>query len=391
MPVLGSTSGSGLLKRGVIIPEGSLDVWKAARNASASTRTEVVIFGDSTTFGSTGGSPFFYSWVQKLRANSIAAGYPDGGRGIAGLGDTAGMSGPENIPIIQSTSGGTWTSAGDSNDMLLSETPTTSTNGATIVFQGYGTKARLHYTKIGTGGTFTYAINGGSATTVNTNFAGFSGATIYLDLGGTDSTLHTVTVVNTSGARTSVVAEFLRSTGIVYHKQAISGISYGSYFSTDNSGNGNYQAQLALGLTPGTATSVNGLGWGSPIATRPNYRHPSLAICALSINDQQGASSIDTASVERGVELFIRMTRAAGADPLVVIPHLDYASGAHLYSGPIKRALLAVAMSHQCAVVDFNEALGPINSSGLQAGAPHLSQTASDREADFIWTQALAR
>lgn len=387
-PVLGSTPDI-VVKRGIIIPKGSLDVWRAARAAGAATRTEVVCFGDSTTFGSGAN----YSWVQKLRALAVAAGFSDGGRGIAGWSDVAAMSGPENIPIIQSQTG--FNSPGDGLDMLLTETPTTFTIGATITFQGYGTKARLHYTKGAAFGSFTYSIDGGTPVTVNANLgSGFAADTLYLNLGGTDSTLHTITIVNAGGGssnRVGVVAEFLKTAGITFHKQAISGITYGSFFGTANSNLGNYQAQLALGLVPGIGSSANSLGWGSPKATRPNYRNPSLAISALGINDQQGASSTNTDATEAGVEMFIRMARAAGADPLVVIPHLDYAANAHLYSGSFKRAIMAVAEAHQCATVDFNEALGPINvGASLYGVGPHLNQAAHDAEAGFLWTNALS-
>jgi hypothetical protein len=144
MPILGSASaGAGQVKPGVYLPTGWNTNWLAARNNHASARTEVCIFGDSTTFGSATGTihvllvgaegprPVHRRRLHRRRARH---------RRHA---DTAALSGPENIPIVQSTSGGTWASSGDGNDVLLTETPTSTVNGATIVFQGYGTAARL--------------------------------------------------------------------------------------------------------------------------------------------------------------------------------------------------------------------------------------------------------
>lgn len=421
MPVLGapSVASSGQTKRGVYLPTGSLDVWKAARDNSANARTEVVIFGDSTTAGSATTVPANYSgssytWVQKLRELSIAAGYPDGGRGIAGLPDTAGMSGPDNIPIIQSMNpAGSWVGAGDGNDVLLTDTPTSTTNGATIVFQGHGTAARLHYTKMGSNtGTFTYSVDGGAPVTVDASVGaptGFSADTIYLPLGGTDTTLHTVMIVNTGAAqRTGVSAEFLKTNGVVYHKHGISGISSNSYFGRANPNNGNYQIQVAYGITVGTPDGNGTYGWQQPVASRPAHRHPSLGIFALGINDMQGLSigtdgnptvaeqdaiNRGCAYLEDNIGNFVRFTRAAGADPLVVVPHYDMAQWTHTVAGQFARSSWAAGMAMGCAVVDFNEAIRPTNTMvarGLGDPAVHASWQTYDAEAAFLWNNALS-
>ena len=56
-----------------------LDKWRAARDGAAKKRAELVLFGDSTAFGSSG-SPVV-PWIYRVRALSAAAGYKDGGRG----------------------------------------------------------------------------------------------------------------------------------------------------------------------------------------------------------------------------------------------------------------------------------------------------------------------
>jgi VCBS repeat-containing protein len=409
MPVLGAASSSAQTKRGVYLPTGWNTVWKAARDAHASARTEVAIFGDSTTFGSATGTPNFYSWVQKLRVLSVGAGYTDGGRGIAGLSDTAGMSGAEGIPIIQSTSGGTWGPSGDGYDVLNTETPRSNVNGATIVFQGYGTACRLHYTKLGTTGTFTYAVDGGSPTTVNALGAATTADSVIIALGGTDSTLHTVTVVNTgSSQETRVVAEFMKTNGIVYHKHAISGISSSTFFGRQLPSFGNWTTEVALGLTPGTSGSANAFGWGMPIGAKPRYRNVSLAICALGVNDLQGvtivaegspttaeqdAANRATADYKNNLANFVRLTRAAEADPLIVVPHFDLAARGHTWGGQFAQAAWDAGMAEGCGVVNFNEAFRPVSTMvarGLGGPDVHSDYRTYDAEAIFLWQNALA-
>lgn len=510
-----AASGSAALAtvRGVHIPKGSLDTWKAARDAHASQLVEVAIFGDSTTFGATDlGGNNNYSWVQRLRALSKAAGYTDGGKGIAGIMDPTILHDTGEVSAIQANTG---FGSGGSFDVLLTETAFSNTADNSITFQGYGTMLRLYYSRLGAGGEFTYSVDGGAAVVVNSNSSTTSAAVITVT--GLAEGLHTVTVVNrggvpitgptaegvstaqtggtlagnttyryvvtsvtasgestpgpeivattqvgdtntvsfqivnkggtvtsynvyrvtgatggtflrhsnvasgagtytaftdtgtatalpeppttsTAGMNTAtkdvrVVAEFLRAVGLVYHKDAISGISFGSFFDTANADLGNFPAQLALGLLPGTVGSVNGWGWGQQPGPKPTYRNVKLAICALGINDQQGATGAPEAigaGIEQRAAIFARMARAAGADPLVVIPHNQYAAQAHTYGGTVARAIRATAEAHNCAIVDFNEALGPPNTGvALYTVGPHLNRAAYEVEAAFLWDNCL--
>jgi lysophospholipase L1-like esterase len=140
-----------------------------------------------------------------------------------------------------------------------------------------------------------------------------------------------------------------------------------------------------------------------PQATpKPTYRAPSLAIFALGINDMQGTAlttqgSPTTAELDalnraanflaQSVEHFIKLTRNAGADPLVVIPHYQIAQNNHSYSGAFITATAGVCVAHGVPMIDFNQALGPVTdfaSKGYTV-AVHTNETAYNAEATFLY------
>lgn len=528
MPVLGvpsaqsaiSPGGPGLSAPGIWVPAGSLEKWRAARDGSASSLCEVAIFGDSTTYGSANGTPAFYSWIQKLRALSRAAGYADGGRGIAGVSDfatltTGGPSG-EDGTLSYSSLGG-WAGAGGP---MLTETFGSTTGGQALVLQGWGTKCRLHFGKTQSSGQFTVSIDGGSATTyesytpklVGGTSAYFSAQSILLDL--TSYGLHTVTVTNVGGSvvnppdlfqignggagtlngtyfyaatcltgagetpigatvsrttagaqaisffiatndlvsaqqwriyrsttgaagsyrlldtiassitsytdtgsltpgatappstntagldtgrkQVQAVAEFINDTGIVYHRNAVSGTSMNSWFNKTN-WNFNLQAYSAvlMGVTPDTA--LNNFAVDNAEAAHPPYRKVRLAISALGINNQQGTAADSTTLaanlnyIREGLHVFALMARNAGADPLVVIPHYDMATGGD-YGGEFREATVATAKALHLPIVDFNTALGPksLFASKGYVNNVHSNQAVYDAEATFLWNNVLS-
>lgn len=183
---------------GFRIPVGSLDTWRAARDAASSARAEVVCMGDSTTYG----SGATYGWPMRMRVNSIAAGYADGGRGMVQSGDSAGASGPtDNMSSIVSASG---FAGGDNVDYIDNGVVwKSSTVGNTLVLQGYGRYIRLHYTQYKSCGNFTYSVDGGTAvaiTDANINASSSQAVktgAVWIDTGDTNDGLHTITIVNT--------------------------------------------------------------------------------------------------------------------------------------------------------------------------------------------------
>lgn len=407
MPVLGgNASGSaGISKRGVYLPSGWNANWKAAREASGSTLAEVVIFGDSTTYGAciTPGYAI-YTWINRLRQLAVGAGYQDGGPGIVydDLTDTTNYDGIVYRTAKTGMAGGVsyTVTPGSSNTVVV---------GDEITFQGRGTKIRVHYTKQPEAGSFTYSVDGGAPVTVNANAPSAHTADTVTITGLTDA-VHTIRFVNLGGGTGNAMAinaDFIRSAGIVFHKNAISGNTSRTYFDVVNPAVGAFNAQLMLGVAPGVTGAAGGFDWGMA-KLGGNYRKPALAISAVGINDLQGlplaaeggpttaeqdAANRAAAQYENNLLHFVRLARAADADPLIVVPHFDMALHGHTWGGQFIRAAWAVGIGSGCAVVDFNEAIRPLSTMvarGLGDPGVHAAKPTYDAEADFLWTQALS-
>jgi hypothetical protein len=411
MPVLGNSAAaaSGVVKPGVYLPQGWNTNWKAARDAAGASMAEVAIFGDSTTYGAcTTTSPSavpIYSWINKLRSLSVAAGYQDGGPGIVYLDTTDNHNFDGIVYQVAKT--------GFAGGISFTHNPgaqVSTTIGDTITMQGRGSTVRIWYTKQAAMGSFSYSIDGGTAVNVNANLAGFS-ADVVTVTGLTDA-VHTVTITNLGGGSSNTAAvnvAFQRSTGVVYNKYAVSGNTTSTWFALTNPTIGQFGTQLALGLTPGiTGTPPNSQYDWSTQKLGASYPHPALAISALGVNDMQGlslaaaggASSAEQDAANRAIALlennlmhFVRLCRAADTDPLLVIPHLDIALHGHEFGGQFSRAIWGVGLSTGCAVVDFNQAIRPVGTMiarGLGAPGVHAEVGTYDAEATFLWQNALA-
>lgn len=201
---------------------------------------------------------------------------------------------------------------------------------------------------------------------------------------------------NGGPAGACITVEFFDSTkGITYHRAGYTNQRYPLLFSPSNStvALAAYDTQTHLGLTPGLG--ANGLDWSSPPAAAPDARTVALAACAFGINDLNQMTSLtsDLQAVTNGVAQFIRLARSAGADPLVIIPHLEYAADTADAPniGVFRAAILNTADAHGCAWVDFNEALGPVTAARLAAySGVHLTQAGYDAEAQFLWDNVLS-
>lgn len=481
--------------RGVRIPPGSLDVWRAARSGHASQLVECVFFGDSTTdFGNQTGE---VGWVYRMRALALADGYTDGGRGLVHDED-AGSTGEALAPVVSRTGFGL---IGGGYDPFGTNSLASSAGGDEIVLRGYGTRSRLHYSKRGTTGGFSYAVDGGPAAVVES--AGASGTEIGVedvDLGS--DALHEIEVVNLGGSPvigasvygpardgsggtippgtiyrycwTSVTAagestpgaesvgevvlgagnryhlgyyrvngatshklyrgtgasggtmdllatvasdgagtgvrvgvytddgtvtpdsgvhppatntagrggavgvtfsiEFIRDAGLVFHNAGVSGISMNTYFGVNN----DEKAPVALGLS-------GNLPSGPYVQrARPPWRDPKLAVVALGIND---AHSVDSApGLYAGVVRFVNMARDAGADPVVVVPHLKR-SAFPSNAPPLRDAIIQAAVDEDATLVDFDYAL---DAGGYGSAGPHLGNAGYDLEAAFMWDNVLS-
>lgn len=358
---------------GVYLPAGSLDRWRAARRTTSSALIEVLCFGDSTTYGQTSGAGgVVHPWPSKLRALLQAAGHPDGGLGLSGA-DAAPYFGTDVAPIKAQQ--GFARAVYDSWDLLDGATPETVTAGDWIDFQGYGTAFRLWFTNLGSiVASLTYSVDGGTPVAVDRTAAGTADVRDAY-VGGLAEGLHTVRVTNVSGdAR--VLVDWLRTSGLVVHRSGVPGIQ------------SNYAARDGrLGASVGLAG--NYADTGAAEGAHPHARRVRLAIWALGINDQQGGDTT-AATYTANLNRFITAARAAGADPLIVVPHYE-AAGNPQYAPTFKTAAWNAATTQGVALVDFgvDGALGPSSqwvSKGYIAtmGDPHLTPLGYDTQAAYL-------
>lgn len=154
----------------ILVPDGSLDVWTAAKAASPSSAARVLILGDSLGQGNNATSrmtqSFFGKWRQALTGSTGST-----------VGSTPYALGGDWWPCSASIAGDA--SYGAPVPWVLSNTPTflttgygktplwsgTPTNPATFTSPYAHTDADIHYLDIGTG-TWTYTVDGGGAVTI---------------------------------------------------------------------------------------------------------------------------------------------------------------------------------------------------------------------------------
>jgi hypothetical protein len=407
------TSGIGVTARGITIPAGSLDTWRAARDGSDTTLVEVAIFGDSTTSGVTQGSDGgSYSWVTTLRKAATVAGtgtLHDGGRGVTALwdNDNIDLSQPDGyLPVLARTG----FTANQRWGVRQADEACSNVAGESITFKGHCTKIRLNYVGSNDTDQFTYQVDNGAIVTVTPpthNGAGY-GRTVETEVisGLTDGD-HTVTIVNTSrdvGKPWVVISpEFIRDNGLVFHKVSGGGASIDSYFD-HNRDELQFAAAAMMGLDP-QATSLNGWSWGLPRKSGAKARNVKLTVFALGINNcnvtsEPNFTDIATAQMryQLWVEQFVQMSRAAGADPVICIPHFQIAGGGAWSSSSMRAAYQSVAESWGVPLIDWNVILGPITSwpgkgwpdVAATLGQNHLRRDAYDAIGHAMWNNLLS-
>ncbi len=187
----------------MIVPTAALDRWFAYRQTKGGARGEVIVFGDSTTYG----SGALYSWLQRMRDNAsgVSTGGPagfgitDGGKGIIAGGESSiGYDSPEINGFVSSTFGGGFPDVFDPTQGQFWY-DTGSAAGHTLNLQFKGTCCRIWYMVRGNAGQFTYSLDGGAAVTVNANGSpGQIAKFVYLS--GLSAGTHTLTITNLAGA-----------------------------------------------------------------------------------------------------------------------------------------------------------------------------------------------
>lgn len=431
MPILGATATStaaGISKRGAYIPQGSLSNWLPARDAvkagTATNPVEIRCFGDSTTYGAAAGGVYgaaIYSWVERLRADAIGAGYTDGGFGMVNANDSyTGYSANTqgDAPTFSASVASAWTNVPDGMGQtgFKSITPG-DTCTVTIKNCRY---ARFYYTSGVTSGKISYAFDGGTTTTVDawrTGTQPYDVKVVWKDFGSIGT--HTVTVTNAGASTintgsTTTGAEFaveaITGPGLVFHRDAISGASASAFFQSVSAFQKTQTpwSHLRVGLTSYLDGTVNTYPWGAAVGAKPTYSNAKAAIFQIGTNDIGANVTADNnltdqtsyGVINRYIESlnhFIRACRAANCDPIIASPPFDVSvdPGASTFAGRVKALTFALCQATGTVYVDFGEVVGPVNThvaklyGGGNIAGPHLGVAAYQAEADFIWNNVL--
>lgn len=372
--------------QGFHVPPGSLSNLTAAlSNGGTDQRVEISYMGDSSGWGSgpeMGGPP------AKIRSLFADAGLPDGGRGIVRLGD-----GSLPNPVV-SRSG--WAVEPPGYMWLPQNALTSETPGDTITLTGTGTALRLVGWNLHG---LTYRVDSGATVTPPTAVDRLS--SVYI--GSLSPGTHTITLTKVGSNQTGFSVEYLNSTGVVVHQDAVSGMTSGLYYHYRNARNGKSVAnnsKMAYALGVQNTVGTDKIDWREPPGPRPAHRNVKAAIFALGLNDMSEVNTVsdsdkDLAGAKAASALaenaagFIRMCRQGMVDPIIVVPHFDDDGRSVDVGGRFQSALVGVAESMSCAWVDYNAALR-LGGYALGTG-PHLAtQEGYDIEGEFVFDNVLS-
>ena len=263
----------------------ALQPWFSALANRHYARANVVCVGDSITEGQ-GATNANYRWLARLR-DVLRARLPTldltgGGRGFLGAQSSGQVS--FTWPAVHSGSLGLGTTLGPKSSFAQFNAA-----AQTITYSLTGDSADIMWTQIPFGGTFSWAVDGGSATNVSTNGGSvLSGRVTHISLGAAGA--HTLLLSRVSGTMNMEgVIEFNGdyAKGIQVHDAG----HYGWQAS-------NWNAQLAS--TTGAAAAIAALS-------------PKLIIIALGVNEQ--FSGVSPATFQTNIQTMISHLRAAQSSP----------------------------------------------------------------------------
>ncbi len=214
----------------------------------------------------------------------------------------------------------------------------------------------------------------------------------YTDANGTTTSQQPPTVVTAALGPTpstsEIQAEFLYNTGIVYHKDAVAGSRYASYFDFWAGVLDDAVSQVYLGMVTGSGTGADYTQPSGSGIPNSQYRHVAIAFCALGINDKFGGSPSGPAFICRDAHKFIVMCKNAGITPVLIIPGWSRGFDGTTFQ-PWSAALRNVAVYDGVCYADFNTALDNAGFALGVTGNPHLNQAGNDVEGAFLWTNIL--
>ncbi|WP_052479925.1 hypothetical protein [Streptomyces sp. NBRC 110035] len=327
--------------KGVYVPNGWGEHWRAARDTASATPARIVTLGGSATQGMYASNPITHSWPGLVRT-ALQAQYGDGGSGyhttslsstVLASGDAAALAAWTTAGAIVGQSG-TWSLSANRYGPGITGVYTDVT-GSTMTFTVRGTTVKIYTISGGTRPPFTYAIDGGTAETVTV--PGGTAAVQVTTI--TDLTPGTHTVVLTCG--TTTTGQYLtvagaageNASGVIVDNLARAGAGSGSYATLPES---------ALNAT-----------WNGGI----NYP-ASLAIYTAGPND--ASSDVAPDVWVDNVAAWLRGVRDLGTsqgatDIILGMPHLGRHTTANYRYAEYAARLRSLAASYNAAVVDWWE------------------------------------
>lgn len=365
------------------VTQGSVSSMVSSGNDSAWSPTWINVAG------LTGGGATNTITIKNLGGNQAVP--PDfvGQGGVVNSGGSLTASTTYYYVVTRTVNGG---ETAGSAEKAWTTTGTNKTVSSNVRFLGTSSRS---------GGTFNAyrsTVSGGPYSLLFTGLINIGNNTVITDDGTTTPNAAIHPPASTGGLMDNTYNEVsfnidaYNSTGIVYYNHGLPGASSTGWFGVNNS---NQNFAPLLGLAPnGTNASERLI---PSVVT--GARHPALVMEVLGINDVQ-YSNLAIAAVTTGeycnnirdaIGMFVRLTRNAGADALIIIPPLEDCNYSRQMASSVRAAIMSAAQAYNCAVCDLGEALGPFATwSGKGYGiGPHLTPTAYDAEANYLWTNCL--
>lgn len=273
--------------------------WQTALSSAASTPARWVAVGDSITEGQ-GATTRANRYVQKaLGLFRAAAGVGGGGVGFV----------PPAYATYNDGAGSNWGSAGITSAGTIAQAQFIGLGyrarqldaSGTVTWAVTGTGVDIWYASFSGGGSFTWAIDGGTTTAVNTNGT-YSQMKVPVTFGTTGS--HTVTVTRTAGT--------VYIGGItVYDGDATGGVT------VYDAGHTGIDSTQYVGLS--TISSGTTPDYATQLATWQAIG-PKLLTVELGLNDYLN-NTATPAQLQTHVRQIVTDTKAMGATPLIIIAY----------------------------------------------------------------------
>lgn len=380
------------------LPAGWDTAWQAAKKASGSTPAVVAAIGDSITAGQNSSDIMGTSWYAKMRAAILAQGYTLGADyyGLLYSSAIGGLSLPNGAPVVVNGTNGTNYAVNYSayNRMIFSATtalsslvtctPPYNVVGFDIIYLDYAS------------GTWSYQVDGGTATTVTTTGPGTGAGCMLKKVSITGLTAGSHTLAINSIGTTANVCNIIGITAYAVQSSGIRFANHGWPGLGLVNGNATHNALADTGQFPpdrlalhqgyqGTTAAPTALsGFGFPA-------QPDLAIVALGIND---ASFGTTATqFEDNLRRLIQVLRYGKqdscsiliigmytADNLVqsstTVPSTDYTAAATAGIQELYDGMRMVAQEYGCAYASVHTMMGRTPASnGWTASATNIHPT----------------